>query len=90
MCVCVLVLSCSIIQLSVAPWTVASQALLSMEFSRQEYWSELPFPPPGDLSDPGMELSSLAFSALVGRFFITEPPGKPRYTVEIEKQMNSY
>ena len=69
---------------------VARQAPLSMGFSRQEYWSGLPFPPPGDLSGPGMELSSLAFFALGGRFFITEPPGKPRYTVEIEKQMNSY
>ena len=40
------------------PWTVADQAPLSMQFSRQEYWSELPFPSPGDLPDPGIEPSS--------------------------------
>ena len=50
---CVQSLSC--VRLSVTPWTVAHQAPLSMEFSRQEYWSELPFPPPGDLPDPGIE-----------------------------------
>ena len=43
-----------------------------MEFSRQEYWSRLPFPPPGDLPDPGIELASLA---LAGTFLTTEPPG---------------
>ena len=42
------------VQLIVTPWAVARQAPLSMEFSRQEYWSGLPCPPPGDLSDPGM------------------------------------
>ena len=47
---------------------------LSMEFPRQEYWSVLPFSPPGDLSDPGIEPSS---PALRGGFFATEPPGKP-------------
>ena len=40
-------------------WTVVSQAPLSMEFSRQEYWSGLPYPPPGDLPDPGIEPTSL-------------------------------
>ena len=45
-----------------------------MEFSRQEYWSGLPFPHPGDLPDPEIELASLA---LAGRFSTTEPPGKP-------------
>ena len=78
------------VRLFAAPWTIARQAPLPMGLSRQECWSGLTFPPPGDRSDPGMELSSLAFSASVGRFFITEPPGKPRYMVEIEKQMNSY
>ena len=48
-----------------------------MEFSRQEYWSRLPFPPPGDLPDPGIEPASLASPALAGSFFTTEPPGKP-------------
>ena len=47
---------------------------LSMEFSRQEYWSGLPFPFPEDLSDPGIEHVS---PAAAGRFFATEPPGKP-------------
>ena len=47
---------------------------MSMEFSRQEYWSGLPFPPPGDLPDPGIEPMS---PALAGGFFTTEPPEKP-------------
>ena len=51
------------------PWTVALQGPLSMEFSKQEYWSELPFPPPGDLPDLGMEPASLVSPALPGRFF---------------------
>ena len=49
----VYVLSC--VQLFVAPWTVACQCPLSMEFSSQEYWSEFPFPSPGDLPDPGFK-----------------------------------
>ena len=53
------------------PWTVASQAPLPMEFSRQEYWSGLPFPLPGDLPDPGIEPESLASPALEGGFFTT-------------------
>ena len=52
-------------------WTVASQAPLSMEFSRQEYWSGLPRPPPEDLSDPGIEPKSLMSPALAGGFFPT-------------------
>ena len=56
------------------PWTVAYQALQSMECSKQEYWSGLPFPSPGDLSNPRMEPTS---PALEGRFFTTESPGKP-------------
>ena len=55
------------------PWTVACQAPLSVGFCRQEYWSGLPFPPPGDLPEPGIEPAS---SALAGKFFTTEPPGK--------------
>ena len=53
------------------PVTVAHQAPLSMGFSRQEYWSGLPCPPPGDLPDPGAEPTSLTSPALVGRFFTT-------------------
>ena len=66
------------VQLFVTPWTAAHQALVSMEFSKQEYWSGLPFPPPGDLPKPGIEPVSLASAALAGRFFTTEPPGKPK------------
>ena len=63
-----------------SPQTVACHVPLSMEFSRQEYWSELPFPPPGDLPDLWMEPMSLA---LEGKFFTTEPPGKPPPTFKI-------
>ena len=48
-----------------------------MEFSRQEYWSGLPLPSPGDLLDPGIEPVSLASPALAERFFTTRSPGKP-------------
>ena len=73
---------CSVAQscLFATPWTVAHQVPLSMEFSRQEYWSELLFPLPGDLCDPGIEPVSPTSPALAGRFFTTEPPGKPMYT----------
>ena len=47
----------------VTPWAIARQSLPSMGFSRQEYWNGLPFPPPGDLSDPGVEPRSPAFQA---------------------------
>ena len=63
--------------LFVTPWTVALQAPLSMRFPRQEYWSGLPFPPPGNLPDPGIKPVSLVPPALAGGFFTTEPPGKP-------------
>ena len=56
------------------PWTVAHQAPPSIVFPRQESWSGLPFPSPGDLPDPGIEPAS---PALAGGFFTTEPPGKP-------------
>ena len=58
--------------------TVAFQAPLSMGFSRQEYWSGLLCPPPGDLPHSGIKLMSLTSPALAGGFFITEPPRKPR------------
>ena len=67
----------SVIQLSLTlcdPMDLASQAPLSIEFSRHEYWSGLPFPFPMDLPNPGIEPASLA---LAGGFFSTEPPGKP-------------
>ena len=57
---------------------MARQASLSMRFSRQEYWSGMSFPPPGDLPNPGIEPRSLSSPALAGRFFTTKPPGKPQ------------
>ena len=66
--------SISHVWLFAAPRTVAHQAPLSLGFPRQEYWSGLPVPSPGDLPDPGMESGT---PALAGGFFITEPPGKP-------------
>ena len=65
----------------VTPWTVACQAPPSMRFSRQEYWSGLPFPSPGGLPDPGIEPRSPALQA---DSFPTELQGKP--TVLIESQ----
>ena len=56
------------------PWTVVHQAPLSMGFPRQESWSGLPFPPPGDLPNPRIKPTS---PALAGGFFTTEPAGKP-------------
>ena len=66
-------------QLFVTPWTLACQAPLSMEFSRQEYWSGQPFPTPGDLPDPGIKPMSAASPTLAGRFFTLMPPRKPNY-----------
>ena len=71
-----LLFSCSVVSDSfVAPWTVACQAPVSMGFPRQQYRSGLPFPSPGDLPNPGIELMS---PVLAGGFFTTEPPGKPQ------------
>ena len=61
------------VQLFATPFIVAYQASPSMGFSRQEYWSELPFPSPGDLPDPGIEPGSPALEADV---LTSEPPGK--------------
>ena len=52
-----------------------------MGFTQQEYWRGLPFPPPGDLPDPGIKLASLLFPALAGRFLTAAPPGKPLLTL---------
>ena len=64
--ICLAKSACSVVSDSATVWTVACQALLSLEFSRQEYWSGLPFPTPGDVPDPEMELI----------FFTTVPHGK--------------
>ena len=71
--VCARVLSCSVLSDAVTPGIMAHQAPLPLEFSKQEYWSGVPFPPPGDLPDSGTDLTS---PALVGGFFTTVPPGK--------------
>ena len=71
-CVCVCVCVCTkSLQLYTTLWTIVRQAPLSMEFSRQEYWSGLPCPPPGGLPNPGMEPTSLMSPALAGGFFTT-------------------
>ena len=62
MCVCSVMSDCD-------PWTLVHRAPRSMEFSRQDYWSGLLFPPPGDLPDPGIEPASLVSTALAGIFF---------------------
>ena len=66
--------SLSHVQLLATPWTVAYQASPSMGFSRQEYWSGLPFPSPEDLPNPGIEPGSPALEADA---LTSEPPGKP-------------
>ena len=85
-CACVL----SHVQLSETPGTVAHQAALSMGFSRLEYWSGLPFPPPGDLPNPGIEPIPPASPALTDGFFTTEPPEKPRFCHPTEKLNHNY
>ena len=66
--------SLSCVRLFATPWTVACQTPLSMGFSKQEYWSGLPCPSPGDLPDPGIEPGSAALQA---DSLLSEPPGKP-------------
>ena len=63
--------SLSRVRLFATPWTAAYQAPPSMEFSRQDYWSGVPFPSPGDLPDPGIKPESLMSPALAGSFFTT-------------------
>ena len=69
------VLTC--VQLFATPWTVELQAAVSIEFSRQEYWSGLPFPSPRDLPNPELNLSLLHLLHWQAGFLLPEPPGKP-------------
>ena len=69
----------------VIPETVACQAPRSMGFSRQEFYSGLPFPSPGDLPNPGVKLR---FPALAGRLFNTEPPGSPNSVDKVVKEID--
>ena len=79
------VLSCfSRVQLFANLWTVALQAPLSMGFSRQEYWSGLPCPPPGDLPDPGVEVVTLMSPPLAGGFFTTSATREAPYNMDID------
>ena len=66
--------SLSLVPLFATPWPVAYQVPLSIGFSRQGYWSGLPFPSPGDLPDPGIEAGSPTLQADA---LLSEPPGKP-------------
>ena len=70
---CAGMISCSVASNSVTPWTAACQASLSMQFSRQGYWSGLPFPSPGDLPDPGIKPRSPELQA---DSLPSEPPGE--------------
>ena len=71
-------------------WTVAHQAPLSMRYSRQEYWSGLPCPSPGDLPDPGMELKSLMSPALAGGFFNTSTTSPRQISTTCDPQFDCY
>ena len=75
--------SLSRVQLFVTLWTVAYQAPPSMGCSKQEYWSGLPFPSPGDLPDPGIEPGS---PALQTDALISEPPGKSYIAIKLRKK----
>ena len=81
-CEKVKVKSLSCIRLVVTPWTVVYQASLSIGFSRQEYWSGLPFPSPGDLPNPGIEPWS---STLQADALLSEPPEKSEIPVKGNK-----
>ena len=80
MCLSMKVKSLSRVQLFATPWTVAYEASPSMGFSRQEYWSGVPFPSPGDLPDPGIEPRSPALQADA---LLSEPPGN--LSVEVSR-----
>ena len=82
MCSYACVLSCFSVSNSATPWTVALQAPLSMGFSRQEYWSGLPYPPPEDLPKLGIKPRS---PALQTDSSLSEPPEKPRLSIEKQR-----
>ena len=96
MCVCVClhacVLSCSVVSDSFmkTPQTIACQVPLSRGFFREEYCSQLPFPSPGDLPDPGIELTSPSSPALAGGFCTTEPLGKPSGYIQVRNNKGLY
>ena len=69
-------------------WTVAHQVPLSIGFSRQEYWSGLPFPPPGDLPNPEMEPASFISPTLAGGFFITSTTWEAPLVMKVKKSLS--
>ena len=75
------------VRLFVTPWTVAHQAPLSIEFSRQEYWSGLPFPSPGDLPDPGIEPTSPTSPSLAGRYNVYKIDSPEKHTSPIKHKI---
>ena len=78
--------SLSRVRLFATPWTVAYQASPSTEFFKQEYWSGLPFPSPGDLPDPGIEPET---PELQSDALPSEPPGKPVPTAQPERILDT-
>ena len=92
-CVCARVHVCtcthSVVSDSVTPRSVAHQAPLSMGFPRQEYWNWLPFPPPGDLPNPGIKPASPVSLALAGRFITTASSGKLQIVITAEKLIST-
>ena len=81
-------LSC--VQFFATPWTVSRQGPLSIGFPRQEYWSGFPFPPPGDVPDPGIEPKFLVSPPSAGDFFFpftTEPTEKPKEMLSYENKI---
>ena len=80
MCVCV---SRSVVSDSVTQWTIALQAPLSMGFSKEEYWSGLPFPSPGDLPNPEIKPG---LPALQADSLPSEPPGKPERLLQRDRE----
>ena len=76
------------VRLFMTLWVIACQAPLSMGFPRQEYWSGLPCPAPGDLHDPGIKPAFLVSAALAGELFTT-PPGKSLYLLGAQQILTS-
>ena len=86
-CVHACMFSCfSHVRLFVTLWTIAPQAPLPMGFSRQEYWTGLPCPPPGDLSDPGIKSASLMSPALAGKVFTTSTTWEAPATTAVSEK----
>ena len=77
LCKCVRAKSCPTFVARQATWNFPGKDTGVVKKKKKEYWSGLPFPTPGDLSNSGIEPASLASPALAGRFFTTVPPGKP-------------